>query len=59
MVLKVNFLSNNETSNPASTVALSSGVRFKFHKENTIGRDLGYISRAIRCQQFQWNFRKE
>jgi hypothetical protein len=38
MVLKVNFLSNNETSNPAS-VALSSGVKFKFHKENTIGRD--------------------
>jgi hypothetical protein len=58
MVLKVNFLSNNETSNPASTVALSSGVKFKFHKENTIER-LGVISRAIRCQQFQWNFRKE
>jgi hypothetical protein len=59
MVLKVNFLSNNETSNPASTVALSSGVSSNSHKENTIGRDLAYISRAIRCQQFQWNFRKE
>jgi hypothetical protein len=39
MVLKVNFLSNNETSNPASTVALSSGVSSN-SKENTIGRDL-------------------
>jgi hypothetical protein len=28
--IKGQFLSNNETSNPASTVALSSGVRFKF-----------------------------
>jgi ABC-type Zn uptake system ZnuABC Zn-binding protein ZnuA len=38
--IKVNFLSNNETSNPASTVALSSGVSSNSHKENTIGRDL-------------------
>jgi hypothetical protein len=57
MVLKVNFLSNNETSNPASTVALSQ--ESSNSHENTIGRDLCNISRAIRCQQFQWNFRKE
>jgi hypothetical protein len=30
MVFKVSFLSNNENSNPASTVELSSGVKSKF-----------------------------
>jgi hypothetical protein len=36
MVLKVSFLSNNETSNPASTVALPQELSSNSHKENTL-----------------------
>jgi hypothetical protein len=59
MVLKVNFLSNNETSNPASTVALSWELGSNSHKENTIDRDLGLYKPCYKMPTVSMEFQKK
>jgi hypothetical protein len=53
--IKGQFLSNNETSNPASTLAL----RFKFHKENTIELGVGEYKPCYKMPTVSMEFQKK